>query len=173
MRRKNTRAERLPDRMSRAVRRRPRWKRACGEEGSALVEFALMLAVLMTFIFGLIEVSMALFMHQVIAEEAREGTRYAIVRGATCQTPAGASCTTTVAAVESYVASTGWPTIGGGHLAVNASFPGGLASNCAAGSQNQGCPVQVTVTYGFPLSIPMIPKSTLTMSSNSVMYIVQ
>jgi hypothetical protein len=55
--------------------------------------------------------------------------------------------------------------MGGGSMAVNTTFPDG--------NQNPGSRVQVTVTYNFPLSIPWIPASTLTMSSASVMYILQ
>jgi Flp pilus assembly protein TadG len=144
------------------------WRRrrlAAEEEGSALVEFALTVPVLIAFFFGLIQVCMASYMHAVVSESAREGTRFAMVHGSTCTTGSGASCTVTAAMVNSYVSSNGWPNIGGGTMTINTTYPDG---NEAPGSR-----VQVSVTYAFPFSVPMVPKSTLTMSSTSVMYIAQ
>jgi Flp pilus assembly protein TadG len=135
------------------------------EEGSALVEFALTLPVLITIFFGLIDVSLAFYTHQVLSESAREGTRYAMVHGSSCTTGSGNSCTVTAGTVNSYVSGLAWPNIGGGTMTVSTTFPDG--------NQSPGSRVQVTTTYGFPFRVPFIPTSTLTMSSKSVMYIVQ
>jgi Flp pilus assembly protein TadG len=156
----------LLQRMGKAsLRRVRRWNRASGEEGSALVEFALTAPLLLTFFFGLIEVSMAIYTHQVISETAREGTRYAMVHGSTCVNGSGAACTLTASAVNSYVAAIPWPNIGGGATTINTTYPDG---NEAPGSR-----VQVNITYAFPFRVPFVPTSTLTMQSTSVMYIVQ
>lgn len=136
-----------------------------GEEGSALVEFALTLPVLITLFFGLIDVSLAFYTHQLLSESAREGTRYAMVHGSTCTNGAGNSCTVSAANVNSYVSGLAWPNFGGGTMTVNTTFPDG--------NESQGSRVQVTTTYAFPFRVPFIPVSTLTMSSTSVMYIVQ
>jgi len=40
-------------------------------------------------------------------------------------------------------------------------------------NESPGSRVQVTVTYVFPLNVPFTPKSSFTMSSTSLMYIVQ
>jgi Flp pilus assembly protein TadG len=141
------------------------WGWRSGDEGSSLVEFALSVPVLLTFFFGLIQVSIASYTRAAISECAREGTRYAMVHGSTCETANNASCTLTASAINSYVSSETWPNIGGGAMSVNTTFPDG--------NESPGSRVQVTVTYPFPLNIPSIPKSTLTMSSTSVMYIVQ
>jgi Flp pilus assembly protein TadG len=135
------------------------------EEGSALVEIALTLPVLITFFFGLIQVSMAFYTHQVLSESAREGTRYAMVHGSTCTTGSGSACTVSAATVNSYVSGLGWPNIGSSTMNVSTTYPDG---NEAPGSR-----VQVTTTYWYPFRVPFIPTSTLTMSSTSVMYIVQ
>jgi hypothetical protein len=50
-------------------------------------------------------------------------------------------------------------------MTVNTTYPD---SNESPGSR-----VQVAVTYAFPFRVPFIPASTLTMTSTSVMYIVQ
>ncbi len=148
-----------------AALRRRRQNAARSEEGGALVEFALTVPILMSFFFGLIEVSMALYMHQVLSECAREGTRYAMVRGSTCVNGSGASCTTTASAVNSYVSGLTWPNIGGAPMVVSTTFPDG--------NQSPGSRVQVYVTYAFPYRVPFIPPTTLNMSSTSVTYIVQ
>jgi Flp pilus assembly protein TadG len=150
-----------PRRLAQLRRRKSRGN----EEGSALVEIALTLPVLITFFFGLIEVSLAFYTHQVLSESAREGTRYAIVHGSTCTTGSGSACTVSAATVNSYVSGLSWPNFGSSAMSVNTTYPDG---NEAPGSR-----VQVTITYGFPFRVPFIPTSTLTMSSSSVMYIVQ
>jgi len=160
--------ENAPERRAAAgsAARARRWSRSRPEEGSALVEFALTVPILVTFFFGLIQVCLASYMHQVISETAREGTRYAMVHGSSCVTGNGStSCTATAAAVNSYVAANGWPNIGGGTLGINTTYPDG--------NENPGSRVQVNVTYLFPFKIPFVPPSTLTMSSTSVTYIVQ
>jgi Flp pilus assembly protein TadG len=143
-----------------------RCNRPAGEEGSALIEFALCVPILVTFFFGLIQVCLACYMRQVISETAREGTRYGIVHGSTCVTGNGStSCTATAAMVTSFVAANDWPNIGGGTLSITTTYPDG--------NENPGSRVQVNATYRFPFKIPFVTSSTLLMSSTSVMYIVQ
>jgi Flp pilus assembly protein TadG len=136
-----------------------------GEEGSSLVEFAISIPVLLTFFFGLIQVCIGTYTRAAISECAREGTRYAMVHGSTCETATNASCTLTASAINSYVSGAPWPNIGGGQMTVNTTYPDG--------NESPGSRVQVTVTYAFPFRIPYIPASTLTLTSTSVMYIVQ
>lgn len=152
-------------RLRSAAYSRPAMKAASNEEGSALVEFALTAPALLALIFGLIEVCIALYTLQMVSEVAREGTRYAMVRGATCQTSNGSSCTATATEVNSYVSAARWPNIGGGTIAANTTFPDG--------NQNAGSRVQVTVTYVTPFKVPFMSTSPITLSSTSVMSIVQ
>lgn len=146
-------------------------ERGClrSEEGAHLVEFALTLPILLGVIFGLMQVCLALYMHEYTSELAREGTRYAIFHGPTCKTSGGASCTVTAAGVNSYVAGLGWPNIGGGAFNasnVSTTFPG-------TGGQLVGNPVVVTVTYQYPYKIPFVTSKTLSLTSTSQMTIVQ
>lgn len=141
------------------------------ESGQALVEFALTFSILFGFIIGLMQVSLALYSYEYISEIAREGTRYAIVHGPNCMTSGGVPCEVTDTAgagsfpsVDSYVSGTELPNMGGGTVTVNTSYPNGELENK---------PVQVTVTYAFPYQIPFFPSKTLSLSSTSVMYIVQ
>ncbi len=136
-----------------------------GEAGGAMVEFAVTMPILLSFVFGLIEVCMACYTHEMISEVSREATRYAIVHGSTCVTGSGSSCTATASSINSYASAHVWPNLGGGAIVADTTYPDG---NAAPGSR-----VKVQVTYGFPLSIPFIPPTKLTMSSASEMYIIQ
>ncbi len=146
----------------RFIRRLPR---ARSEDGSTLVELALTIPVLLTFIFGWMQVCMAISTRSLLSEIAREGTRYAMVRGATCVNVGGTSCTATAANVNAYLNGMNWPNVGGSVIAVATTYPDG--------NENAGSRVQVTVTNVFPFNIPFVSKTSLTMSSTSVMYILQ
>jgi Flp pilus assembly protein TadG len=151
----------------------PDWKKSVvrgsaaseGERGQAIVEAALIMPIIIAFLFTMIEVCLAFYSYCVISESAREGTRWAIVRGSTCTTGSGGSCTASAASVNSFVSSIGWPNLGNGSLTPSASFPDG--------NENPGSRVQVVVNYTFPYSIPFAPKGSIQMSATSVMYIVQ
>jgi Flp pilus assembly protein TadG len=58
-------------------------KRFLGEEGQAIVEFSLALVVLVASIFGIIEAGRLVYAYVTIGNAAREGTRTAIITGAT------------------------------------------------------------------------------------------
>ncbi len=135
------------------------------EDGQAIVEAALTLPVILAFVFTMIELCLAFYSYCMISESAREGTRYAIVRGSTCQTVTKASCTATAANINAYVQNLGWPNLGMGTLTANTSFPNA--------TQNAGNPVNVTVNYVFPINLPFLQKRNLSLSSSSTMYIIQ
>jgi len=135
------------------------------EEGAALIEFAMTVPILMACFFGLVQVCLACYIHQVLTESAREGTRYAMVRGSTCVNGSGSVCTATVASVNSYVSSLAWPNVAGGTMSVVTSYPDG--------NEQPGSRVQVSVSYAFPFRVPFVPSETINLTSQSVMYIVQ
>jgi Flp pilus assembly protein TadG len=135
------------------------------EDGQSMVEAAVTLPVLFTLLFCFMEMCLAFYSHNMISELAREGTRYAMVRGASCLTTASASCQVTTSQVNSFVSGIGFPNLGGGTITPVASYPDG---NAAIGSR-----VQVLVTYVFPITMPFVPTSSITMTSTSVATIVQ
>ncbi len=51
------------------------------EEGTTLVEMAFASAILLSSLFGVIAISLALYVYNYVSDAAREATRYAIVRG--------------------------------------------------------------------------------------------
>lgn len=147
------------------VRRLGQKLRSRDESGQAIIEIALALPIIAAFTFMMIELCLIFYTYCMISESAREGTRYAIVRGAACQTGSGASCTASASAINAMVTGTGWPNLGGGTISANTTYPDG--------NETVGSRVQVVVSYAFPYNIPFAPKGTLQMSSTSVMYIVQ
>jgi Flp pilus assembly protein TadG len=135
------------------------------EDGGELLEFGISITVLFTFVFVTIQLCIAFYSYGLISEAAREGSRYAIVRGATCTTGAGSSCTATAAQIETFVNGLGFPNIGGGTMNVVASFPNG--------NQNPGSPVLVRITYTVPITLAFVPKNSMSFTSSSEMYILQ
>jgi Flp pilus assembly protein TadG len=138
---------------------------------------ALSLVVLLTVIFGIMEMSLALYTFHFISEAARDGTRYAIVRGSSC--PAilsGCPAAGTGVDVQTYLRNEGFPAISSSLLTAATTWPT-TGSTCTPSSaplcDNPGNLVNVVVTYKFPLSIPFIPAQTLTMTSTSQMVISQ
>jgi Flp pilus assembly protein TadG len=123
--------------------------------------------ILFTLIFGVMAICLALYSYNVVSEAAREATRYAIVRGSSCNS--FPDCKVTSDQLQTYVKGLGFPLINvnplSPTLAATASWPNG--------DNNPGSPVQVTVTYTFPLGIPFMPSRSLTMSSTSQMIISQ
>jgi len=153
------------------------------EAGSGLVETALSASLLLLLIFGILEISLALYSYHCIGEAAREGTRYAIVRGSTSciNTPKLTDCNATAAAIQTYVKGIGFSGLdSGGSMNV---FPSWLNDSgtapatwtaCTSGVCNvPGNLVKVQVTYQFPLRIPFWPGTAVTLQSTSQMVIAQ
>jgi Flp pilus assembly protein TadG len=135
------------------------------ERGSTLIEMAVTLPLLFTLLFCFMAMCLAFYSHDMISEAAREGTRYAMLHGASCPTSASPTCEATATQVNSYVTGLGWPNLGGGTMTVATTYPNG---NEAVGSL-----VQVKITYVFAIRMAFVPANSLTMTSTSEAYIVQ
>jgi Flp pilus assembly protein TadG len=145
------------------------------EHGSALIETALSLSLLFALVFGIMEIGWALYTYHFISEAAREGTRYAMVRGSSCAA-AGSLCTdVSQTDIQNYVKNLGFPGINSSDMTVTAAWPstGAACTPSTTPCNNPGNLVQVTVAYQFPLSIPFVGASTINMSSLSEMVISQ
>jgi Flp pilus assembly protein TadG len=149
-------------------------------KGQTLVETALSLVVLLAVLFGLMFLALTLYSYHYISEAAREGTRYAIVRGSAC-TGWTSACPAGAADIQNYVANLGYLAgITTSDVAVEWCNPptGGATVTCssstsAPGYNAPGNLVQVKVTYSATLLLPMISSTPLTMSSTSQMMISQ
>jgi len=140
-------------------------ERAGGEDGNALVEFAVTLPLLMALIFCFMEMCLAYYTYDMISEAARDGTRYAMVHGAACPNTTTPTCEATAAQVNTFVSGLGWPDVAGGTMTVATTYPNG--------NESVGSTVQVKVTYVFPITMPFVPANSLTMTSKSLATIVQ
>ena len=154
------------------------------DEGSAIMETAMSIIILLTFMFGVFEGSFAIYSFHFISEAAREGTRYAIVRGSTaagtagtaCDTSYGYDCVASSANIQSYVQNLGYPGIIPSNLTVSSSWAAYASGNSCPTTgpcNSPGNQVTVQVTYSFPLNVPFIPAHTYSMSSSATMIIQQ
>lgn len=153
------------------------------EEGATLVEMTVSLAVLLAMIFGVIEISMALYAYNFVSEAAREATRYAVVRGTGSCTvlstfpDCNLNPTTSGNPLQTYVRGLGYPYASSMNVTAAWFSPSGAPGNtwttsCAGATCNvPGNAVQVTVTYAFPISIPFWKNTNINVSSTSQMVI--
>ena len=163
------------------LRARDHVHRFCIQEGAALVETALATSILLVLVFGIIQISFALYTYNFVCEGAREGSRYAIVRGSSSctNTPNLTNCNATAAQIRTYVQGLGYPGISTSNLTVTTTWFTASAmptswSSCSTGTCNApGNAVQVAVTYALPLWIPFWKNQTINISSNSQMIIAQ
>lgn len=138
------------------------------------MEMALSMIILLTLLFGLIELCLALYAYHYVSDAAREGSRYAIVHGSTCSV-SGNSCTVTSGQIQTYVQNLGYPGINPSNMTVTTtwgSYPAG--GTCyAPGCNGPGDLVTVMAQYSFNLSIPFLKATALNLTSTSAMVISQ
>ena len=147
-------------------------RRCLISEGQTLVETALSLSILFAMVFGIIQVGLALYTYDFVAESAREGSRYAMVRGSSCTSP----CTVaTSSSVQSYVQSLGYPGLNSSNLTVTTTWPdtGATCTPSVTPCNNPGNNVKVKAKYVFPWNIPFVPSGSITMTSTSEVVISQ
>ena len=175
------------------------WRsRLRGEAGSTLVETALSITILLVLVIGIMDACLMVYSYHFISNAAREGTRYAIVRGntwtqspwnftGTCASYTSAGCVATIGNIQDYVKSLSFPGIDSSQITVTpTSYAAyGSAQSCEAASSTpppssspplcnaRGNVIKVNVQYRFATFIPFVPSQWLTMSSTSQMLISQ
>ena len=153
------------------------------ERGSAILETALSILMLITFLFAVMEVCLGAYTYHFISEAARAATRYAMVRGSSltgdCTAPGYANCIAqggnNAGDIAAYVQNLSFPGIDPNKMTVNSTWlkSDGTACGTADSCKAPGNQVQVIVSYNFPLSIPFVPAYTWTLASTSQMVISQ
>ncbi len=145
------------------------------ERGASLPETAIVMVILLTLTFGIIDFGRAMYTYGFVAQVAREGARWTIVRGSLSCTNSGNNlpgCNATRAQIQSYVQSLSEGATDASQILVSAP----TYSNCPGTSSGNapGCTVSLTVTYPFKfLSLGFLPKNTINLSSTSAMVISQ
>jgi Flp pilus assembly protein TadG len=160
------------------------------EDGGSLVEMALSCLVLMPLMFGVIQFSTAFYVYHFVSEAAREGSRYAMVRGNlactntpnvdhACDQVSGATVGATPDDIQTFIRGLGYPiagsvTVGTVWRSYSADSNGHATwTLCANQCSSPGNQVQVTVTDNFPLAIPYWKSLTIPIKSTSTMVISQ
>jgi Flp pilus assembly protein TadG len=138
-----------------------------GEEGTGMVEFALVASVLFMLIFGIMDAGRALFAYDAVAQAARLGSRFAMVRGNSCSGLSG-GCPASSNDIQTYLRSVE-PGLNSSSLTATAVCSGGgtLVAPCDVGVN-----VTVRVAYSFSFVTPFTPLSW-TMHSSSQVVVVQ
>jgi Flp pilus assembly protein TadG len=151
------------------------------------VESAVGIFIFLMLLLGVFDLSLGLYTYHYISDAAREGSRWAMVRGnmSCSNTPNLSDCDATGDEVAAYVKDIGYPGIDASdYMTVSTTW---LNKNTYDGTTGQtwsscgttdtckapGNQVQVTVTYNFPLSLPYLFKNGLQVSSTSAMVIAQ
>lgn len=132
-----------------------------GQTGQSAVEFTLIFLLFFMLFFGIIEGGRLIFDYGIVSQAAREGVRYASVRGSTCKLPGGSSCTASEAEIKNYVVGKAIRLLTTANIAV--SWPG-----LPAGSTAPGKIVSIQTTYPFKPLLWFIPSVTLRSQSQMV-----
>jgi Flp pilus assembly protein TadG len=158
------------------------------EEGAGLVETAFAISVFLMLLFAIFDFSLACYAYHYVSDAAREGSRFAIVRGSDCSTYSSTTpCPAAASDIASYVQNFGYPGIDTTQMAVNVQTckpttttdsngnPVTSWPTCSSGTtyNDPGDQVQVTVSYPFLVSVPFWKSESLTISSQSSMVISQ
>jgi Flp pilus assembly protein TadG len=145
------------------------------DQGSNVIEMAVVSPIFLAMLFGIIELSLALYTYNYVSDAAREGSRYAIVRGSSCSVLT--NCGVTAAQIQTYVQNLGYPGMKAANTTVTTAWfsPSTTTpvtwTECGSTCNAPGDAVQVKVTYSFHLGIPFVPKSTINLHSTSQMVI--
>jgi len=138
-------------------------------------ETAIVMAVILALLFSIIDFGRAMYTYAFVAQLARQGARWAIVRGSQCTLLD--HCNATQADIQTYVRTLSEGATNANNITVTASWP---PNQCASGQSGNapGCVVSVTVNYPFSFMLPYLPRSqgaplVMNMASTSQMVISQ
>jgi Flp pilus assembly protein TadG len=134
------------------------------ERGASLPETAIVMAALLLLTFGIIDFGRAFYTYSFVANAARQGVRWAIVRGSQCSLLD--HCNAGSTDVQRYVQSLSEGAMNASKIGATLSFP-----NTSCATNTPGCVAEVTVTYPFTFIAPFVSKLTLDLSSTSEMVI--
>ena len=124
-----------------------------GESGTALIEFAIVLPLLITILFGTIEFGLLMFNKQVLTNASREGARYGIVSQTDRYTN-----TDIGSVVNNYCAS---------HLVTFGATNTPITTSNADTAASFGDNLSVSVTYNYDFLV--MPINPITLSAQTIM----
>lgn len=157
-------------------------------EGATLVEFSVSCMVVFAMLFGIIDMSLIFYVNNFVSEAAREAARWASVRGSTSctNTPNLTECNATSAQIQAYVQGLGYPGMKSSNISVTTTWKTATTSGspatttwsvCTPGAgvtcNEPGNAVNVQVTYPFPVGVPLVPITSITVGAVSQMVVYQ
>lgn len=153
------------------------------EDGSNTLEMAISSTVLFAMLFGVCQMSIALYAYNYVSDAARQATRYAAVRGTnSCtNTPNQTNCGISGTTLQTWVRSLHYPGIRTTGVTATTTWCAASVSNgsttwptCSSGtSATPGNMVQVTVSYPLGFTIPFVGTKSLSISATSELMVVQ
>jgi Flp pilus assembly protein TadG len=164
------------------------------QRGASLVEYAFVVVLSLTVLFGASGFGHALYVYHALNNAAKEGTRWAAVNGKTCSDDSSCSGTNgmnngpaTTSDIQTYVSNQLPSGVDSSQATVTATFlaPTGSPPVCTTavtdvttgaliGPYNNypGCTIKVEVDYTYSFIFPFISTSQINMSSTSEMVII-
>lgn len=160
------------------------------DDGASLVEMAISLGIFLVFVLGTMEFSLYFLADNEVTDAARAAVRWAAVRGANscANVPSLSGCNASSSEIQTYVQNIGYPMLVPGNIQVTTAWCQAstsvpvIWSACSASTSNEpGNQVQVTVSYGVPIFIPLMSNAvafftqstTINASSTSSMVVAQ
>jgi Flp pilus assembly protein TadG len=149
------------------------------ESGAAVVEMAISSIVLFAVFFGVFQTAMVFYAYQYLSDAAREGARWAIVRGSTsCANNSISGCGATGDDVQTYIRNLNYPGINPTNLTATVSYYSAPSTSggdwvACTGCNSPGKRIKVYLQYSYPLNIPFVPSQNLNLKSVSQMVIAQ
>jgi Flp pilus assembly protein TadG len=131
------------------------------ERGATLIETTLVMGVLLAIMFGVVDFGRAFYTYSFVANAARQGARWAIVRGANCTMLN--DCNATSAELQTFVQSLSEGGTTASNITATLQYPNG--------NNSPGSVAEVTVSYPFKFMAPFVSSLTIPMSSTSEMVI--
>jgi Flp pilus assembly protein TadG len=149
-------------------------RRLRGEEGAALLEYALIFILFMTLLFGIMGMGEMLYSYHFVSSVARDATRWAAVNGSTCNSDGSCTAPATASDVQTYVTNHTPLGIQSSQVTTKPTWnpPGSNGpTTCATTDNLPGCTVEVEVSYNYTFIFPLISTKPLKLSSTSEMII--
>jgi Flp pilus assembly protein TadG len=158
-----------------AARRSRKRAAARGAElGASLVEYAFILIIFLSLIMGISGFGHALFTYHHVNNVAKEGTRYATVRGSTCTNDGSCAAPATLSDVQAYIQGFTPPSIDYSKMTITGCGLSGQSACTESGPEvcsatvgsipatpnYPGCTVKVTVSYPYNFMFPLIRSTT-------------
>lgn len=154
------------------------WRKSLWRDqaGSEVVEFTLSAGVFMACVFGFMELCVVLFMLNSVNEAARQGARWASVRGTsssvtssgttTCVNPHITTCPAQSSDIQNYVDT--MPGMSASRTTVTVNWCNAAGTSCTTTESNAtpGNMVEVKVSYKFA-SVPYFSSTAITLTSTA------